>query len=100
MVRINNSAAYIEKEKLPLYSFLINYDIGNIYFIRKDKALDNGVYRIVENGVSKIKTLSFLRSVTQLEYSKYSTTINQDYKDAHDFLLEYYEKIKNGTINY
>lgn len=97
MVRINDNESYIEGEKISLYSFLINYDTTNIYFIRKKKALESGVYRKIKNGVEKDETLSELTSYFQ--YGKYATS-STDYQDAHDFLLDFYEKIKNGTINY
>jgi hypothetical protein len=97
MVRINDNESYIEGENISLYSFLINYDTTNIYFIRKKKALESGVYRKIESGVEKDETLSELTSYFQ--YGKYATP-STDYQNAHDFLLDFYEKIKNGTINY
>jgi hypothetical protein len=96
MVRINDKPAYIEKSNIGLFSFLINYDIANIYFIRKKVALENGVYRKIKNGVEQQETLSDLTSY--FNYSRYND--DENYQNAHDFLLEFHKKIIDGTINY
>jgi hypothetical protein len=98
MVRVNDNPAYIEGLNIGLYSFLINYDTANIYFIRKKAALGSGVYRKIENGVERQETLSELTSY--FNYSKYNDTPGTNYENAHDFLLEFYKKIIDGTINY
>ena len=104
MTRINDAPAYIEQDNVPLYNFLINYDITNIYFIRKNRALNSGVYGKTENGIDKIKSLSELRTIPEFHYSKYHELVGNpnhaNWTDAHNFLLEFHEKIKNGTINY
>jgi hypothetical protein len=99
MVRINDKPAYIEKSNIGLFSFLINYDIANIYFIRKKVALENGVYRKIKNGVERQETLSELTSYSNyFNYFRYND--GKNYQNAHDFLLEFHKKIIDGTINY
>lgn len=99
MAKINNEISYIETE-IAHYSFLINYDVTNKYFIRKENALQTGVYRKLVNGVESQKDLSILTSTTGLYY-KYYLSVNQntDFANAHDFILDFYDKIIKGTIN-
>jgi len=110
MTRINNMNAYIET-KTGLYSFLINYDITNKYFIRKKEALTSGVYRKLENGLEKNgleteKTFTDISVASELYYSEYLLESPADdatitaYTNAHIFLLDFYDKIIKGTINY
>lgn len=110
MVRINDKIAYMETE-IALYSFLINYDITNKYFIRKKAALTSGVYRKLENGLEKNgleteKTFTDISVASELYYSEYLLESPADdatitaYTNAHIFLLDFYDKIIKGTINY
>lgn len=114
LARINGLAADCEGNNIALYSFLINYDVGNKGFIKRHKALytsNDGYY--VKRSVSStgavtsttvylgVSAPSGLRLTQFLHYAKYnSLTEVTDYKNARNLLLEFRRQISERTINY
>lgn len=98
-IRINDQLAYIEKNNIALYSFLINYKTTNKEFIRKYYGIKNGYYikKISELAQEKIELLD-LKDI--MFYNNYSLTPEDSLQTIREFLDTYRNLLINRTINY
>jgi hypothetical protein len=105
LLRINDSLAIAEKDEIYYYSFLINYNVNNKYFIRKSIALElnnelntKAYYEKMVDGQKEIRYFNNIREL--FYYPEYLLTENTIYSQNRQFLINYRNQLLKRTINY